>query len=248
MRENRLINTLKEIGLTDNEARAYFASLSLGPSTVARIATAAELKRTTVYDIVGSLKQKGLMSIEVRGFKNLYVPEPPERLEDVLEARKDLVRRSMPEFSALYNLKGGESTLKYYEGLESVKSLYEDVLEDLRPGEEYLAFSDMQRWYDLDPKFFERFIEKRTKLGLKVRLLLQNSPKAEEMKKSSLNYGAEVKILPGKASLKTNLIITPRIAVIHQLIPPILGIAIENASVIQMHREMFEVIWNSLPE
>lgn len=246
MNENKLVKILKEIGLTDNEAKVYFISLSLGPSTVLTISKASGVKRTTTYSAIQSLQQRGLMNIELRGFKKLYTAESPEKLKDVLEQRKQLFTTNLDEFLALYNLKGGESFIKYHEGLESVKTVYEKLIKDIKPNEEYLAIGGQEQWYKLDSAYFQDFIERRAKLNLRIRLLFQDSEIAHEHKRLEQNYNEKVKILPTKTSLTTNMVITPQRVVIHQLTQPIIAIVIENKSIIQMQREMFEIIWNSL--
>lgn len=248
MYDAKLIETLREMGLTEHEAQVYFASLSLGPTTILHIAQSAEVKRTTVYSVIESLKLKGLMSIEVKGLKKLFSAAAPEKLESILESRKERFRDLLPEFSALYNLKGGESFIKYYEGLESVKSVYESLIKDIKPHEDYLVISDQQKWQDADKEYFLDFTRRRAKLPINIRLLLQDSQAARDAKKFEKNYNEKVKILPAGTNLTTNLVVTPQRALIHQLVPPILGIVIENKSVIQMHKEMFEIIWKSLPD
>lgn len=69
MKNIKLLETLKDIGLDESEAQVYLTSLSLGPTTVLRIARGGETKRTTVYGIIESLKNKGLMKVELKGLK-----------------------------------------------------------------------------------------------------------------------------------------------------------------------------------
>ncbi len=248
MKENKLKNLLIELGLNENEAVIYLVSLSLGHSTILKISQAAEIKRTTVYSIVDSLKQKGLMNIELKGWKKLYVAQNPEKLYSTLEAKRELLKDSLPEFSALYNLKGGENFIKYYEGLESVKSVYESMIRDIKPRENYMVVTDQERWFNLDREYFSDFMQRRAKLNTNIRLLFQNSEVAREFKKKEQIYNEKIKILPQETELTTNLVIIPRRVLIHQLTHPIIGIVIENRSVIQMHKEMFEIIWNSIKE
>ena len=244
---DKLATILVELGLSENEAKIYLAALSAGPATILKIARTAEVKRTTVYSVVETLKQKGLVNIEVKGFKKLYAVERPEKLEAMIEARRESLKEALPEFLALYNLKGGESFIKYYEGLEAVKSVYEGLLKDVRPHDDYLIVSDQQQWMRLDPTYFQNFIERRAKLDINIRLLLQDSESARQAKTFEKNYNEEIRILPKGTALTTNLVIIPRRVVIHQLTPPIIGIVIENKSVMQMHRELFEIIWKTLP-
>ncbi len=245
MKENKLTKILEEIGLSKNEAEVYLVSLTLGPSTILQMTRAAEMKRTTVYSLVEALKMKGLMSIELRGLKKLYVPLNPAQLEGVLEARKNKLHESLPEFLALYNLKGGEGFIRYYEGLEAVKGVYEDLLRDIRPHEDYLIISAQEQIFSLDDMYFQNFIERRAKLDINIRLLLEDSPTARKHKQFERNYNERIKILPASTSLSTNMVITPRKLVIHQLSLPVIAITIENTSIIKMHRELFELLWKS---
>lgn len=248
MKNSQLIDALKDIGLTENEAGVYLAALSLGPTTILKIAVATEMKRTTVYSVVQWLQQKGLMRIEVKGFKKLFVAEPPEKLEIIFEERRERFKKVFPEFSALYHLKGGESFIKYYEGLTGIKSVYENLMRDIRPHEDYLVITDQKRWLSLDPKYFLDFTERRAKLPITIRMLMQDTDVARDFKKKEKNYNVHIKLLPQQTALTTNLVIIPRRVVIHQLTPPILAIVIENKSVVQMHKELFEIIWKSIPD
>ncbi|MBI4363385.1 MAG: hypothetical protein HY545_00875 [Candidatus Doudnabacteria bacterium] len=248
MRNIKLIELLQELGLSENESKVYFASLSLGPATVLKIAHIAEIKRTTVYSVVESLMQKGLINIEVKGFKKLYAAQDPEKLETMLEAKRGKLKNLLPEFSAIYNLKGGESFIRYYEGLEAVKSVYEDLIRDVKPHEDYLIVSDQEKWMSADKEYFLDFTKRRAKLPIKIRLLLQDTPDAREFQKKGKLYNFTIKILPPETKLNTNLVVIPQRALIHQLTPPIIAIVIENKSVIQMFREMFEIMWKAIPD
>jgi hypothetical protein len=152
----------------------------------------------------------------------------------------------LPKFTELYNAKGEDSIIKYYEGLEGVKSVYETILKTLRPKEEYMAITNSESWLNSDEKFFRRFLEKRAKLRVHARILLQDNQVARDFKKLEQNYGEHIKILPKDTTLTTNLIITPRQVVVHQLTPPPMAMVIENANVVKMNREMFEIMWKSI--
>jgi sugar-specific transcriptional regulator TrmB len=241
-----LSRALESIGLHENEANLYLASLSMGPSTILKLSRASGMKRTTIYSVVESLKQKGLMSVEHKGLKKLYTPEDPQKLSVVLQSKQKQLSSALPELSSLFNLKGDEATIKYYEGLEGIKTVYESLIRDIKPGEKYMVISDQEKWLSLDSKYFQDFLERRAKLNIDIRMLLQDSKTAQEFKKFQKNFNLRLKILPSKTSLVTNLVITPQKVVIHQLINPLSAIVIENKSTIQMHQQLFEIIWGAM--
>ncbi len=246
MKNDKLLVILKNIGLDESEAQVYLTSLSLGSTTVLKIARASNLKRTTVYGVIESLQTKGLMRIELKGLKQLYVAENPEKLEVMLESRQREFSASLPEFMALHKLQGTESVIKFYTGIKAMQQLYMDTLKEIRPHEDYLVIANQEKWFELDPKFSIRYIEDRAKLNVKTRLLFQESKIAREHKGFEKNFNEEIRILPGETSLHVDTLLLPRKLIISELLPPYKVIVIENQSIVELHREMFEMIWKTL--
>jgi len=248
MKKIEFIDSIKDFGLSENEAKVYVASLSLGPSTVLKIAKEAEIKRTTTYAILESLKTKGLIVNEIKGLKNLYTAEGPERLEEILEDKKEKFREILPELEAIHNLKGGESFIKYYEGVAGVKTVYDHILDGLKPGDDYMIISDMEQFLKMDREYFTKFIERRVKYNLKVRTIIQNSESGRYYKTIEVNTNQKIKFLSEGTKLTANLVITPHRVIITQIIAPIVTIIIENKSIVEMQKEQFEIIWNTLED
>ncbi|MFA5020940.1 MAG: helix-turn-helix domain-containing protein [Patescibacteria group bacterium] len=244
--ENKLINILINIGLTDKEAKVYLAALSLGPGKVKEIAQSAGVKRTTAYSILEALKAKGLIRVELAGWKTFYTAEGPDKLESLVEQMRHQVKDNLPEFSALYNLHSSGAFISYYEGLEAVKNVYEKLLRDIRPHEDYLVIGDADQWLNQDPGFFLNFAKKRAKLDINIRILMQDTPIAREHQKLEKIFNEQVKIMPPEYKLTTNMVIIPHRVVINQLTPPLLAMVIENDNIVQMNRELFEMIWKSV--
>jgi HTH-type transcriptional regulator, sugar sensing transcriptional regulator len=240
---NKLLNVLTEIGLSENESHVYLGALGTGACTMQQLARASSVKRTTIYSVMESLKQKGLVRVEIRGFKKRYVAESPEKLESILDSRKMLVRNVLPEFLSLYNLKESDSFIKYYEGIEGTKTVYEGLLADARPGDDYLIISEMEKWYALAPEYFQNFLERRARMDLKIRVLLTDTPMAREQLKTQPRYNWKLKLLPPNTRISINMVIIPKKVVIHQTVPPSIAMVIENKAIVQMHQELFEIIW-----
>ena len=57
---------LKEIGFSDREIRVYIALLEIGKSTAGPISIKANLSQTKVYETLGKLIEKGLVSFNLR--------------------------------------------------------------------------------------------------------------------------------------------------------------------------------------
>lgn len=248
MKDRQLIQILQETGLTEKEALVYSSSLSLGPSSVLSIAKEAGVRRSTVYSVIESLRQKQLMRKEVRGIKEYYSAEDPERLKMVLENRHEKLLKILPELGALYRLEGAESVIKYYEGVESLKNVYLSMISTVKPGQDYLVLSSIDSAYKFAPDFFPDFLARRAKLNIKVRMILEDTALARHRGGKGRMANERNRILPKGTKLTTNLVIIPQRVFIHQFEAPTMGMVIENQHIITMHREMFELIWASLEE
>ncbi|MEI6581027.1 MAG: helix-turn-helix domain-containing protein [bacterium] len=247
IKNEKLLNSIKELGLEENEARVYLASLSLGGTTVLKLSKLSEVKRTTIYEIIDSLERKGLMKKEIHGFKTLYSAEHPERLENSLEAKKVLLSKMLPELEGLYHLKGTESSIKFYSGLTAIKNIYDDLLKDLKIHEFYYAISNIKEWQELDEEFFlKNHVETRSKMGIETKLLFTEGDVAQKRKQTERNFNEEIKILPKNSEFHVDLVVTPHKLVMFQLHEPLVAIVIENKSIIELQKEMFELIWNGI--
>jgi sugar-specific transcriptional regulator TrmB len=244
MKNEKLLQILKDIGLEENEASVYLSALSLGPTTILKISKISNLKRTTVYGIVESLQNKGLMRIDLQGLKQLYTAESPEKLDIILENKKREFSSKLPDFMALYKLKGGESSIKYYSGLRSMKQIYLETLNDVRPGDEYLIITNQKKWFELDPDFWmKEYIEERAKLPCKTRLLSQDSDIAREHQKFQRNFNEEFRIFKEGVSINIDMVITPNKIIIVDLSPTLTTLVIENKNIIELQKQMFEILW-----
>ena len=180
--------TLEELGLSQPEAAVYLALLQLGPTTILNIARNTGLKRTTIYTIIDVLKEKGLTTVVIKGLKQVYAAQDPTKLQSLWQKKLEQFNEQLPAFQALQKFSGSQAMIKYYEGQASIREVYLQLIADIKPHEDYLIVAAQEEWYKSDPKFFQKFIEKRAKLPINIRLLAQDSPTAQQHKKFEKNY------------------------------------------------------------
>jgi hypothetical protein len=155
----------------------------------------------------------------------------------------------LPELEGIFNLKGTEGAIKYYEGLQSIRNIYDDLLRDLKPHDFCYVISNISDWYDVQgDEFIEKHISTRANLRVTTKLIFIDSPIAQKRKATERNFNEEVKILPRDSGFNVDLVVTPYKLVMFQLHQPLVAIVIENKSIIDIQKAMFEIIWNSLPQ
>ncbi len=248
MEKEKIVELLHQIGLSQNEACVYFSLLASGPSPVLKIAKASGVKRTTVYPVLDSLQAQGLVRSESTGLKQKFAAEDPSKLEQVLNTRHSALKEHIPEIRSLYISEDSASTVKQYKGLRAVKGVYENILKNFKPKDYCLVIGDVERWQALDENFFMNHIEARAKLGVQTRLMFSDSKKAQWRRQYAKNFNEQVKILPPDVAFDTHLMLTPDTLLILQLNEPLVGFVIENKATMKMQKQLFEIIWDSIPE
>ena len=134
MQNDQIYNSLSAIGFNNKEIRVYLAVLELGQSTASRIARAASINRTTVYDILRILQDKGLVILLGKEPKQEYRAEKLDRLEDLYRQRikssesfLNIVRDLRPELESRRKV-DSRPVVRFYEGQQGLRHVYEDTL------------------------------------------------------------------------------------------------------------------------
>src|SRR3990167_4910406 len=132
---NEFKKLLLEIDFSAKEADVYLAILILGRGTASKIAREAHILRTTVYEILSSLFNKGLVTLSGREPKQEYVSESPDKLQEYIlkqleKKQKDLKQTQsilIPQLKSIHNVKNRPKVM-FYEGREGMEKVYEDTL------------------------------------------------------------------------------------------------------------------------
>lgn len=244
---NQLLSGLFALGLTEKEASLYLSAIRIGPATAQRLAQESEIKRATVYPHIESLISKGLFHVEMRGVRKVFIAEPPERLSVLLDAKRQVLMNILPALVQEYtHASPTANTIKIYHGLAGIKLIYEDILNHIHDGDEYLVISDQEKWYALDPSYFELFIKKRAKLNLKVKLLLKDTRHSREFLKKQHQYNEEIRLFPKHIDININMVILPDKVIITQIVEPVMVIYIENPNVAAMQKVVFNTLWEMI--
>lgn len=81
---------LRDLGLSEYEARAYRALLDDSPSTAKELSRSSDVPMGRVYDVLKDLEQRGLVRSQAASRPKKYVAvEPEAALDRLLEAKRD---------------------------------------------------------------------------------------------------------------------------------------------------------------
>ncbi len=242
-----LVNKLEKAGLSNKEARVYLAALELGETTIARLAQKSGVKRATVYLMVDSLKEKGLLSSVKKKNKDLYFAEDPRILEKNLEEKQEALHKMMPEILSIANFLDKKPTVRYFEGQSGMIETFQDMLN--YPDQEILAWYNenflMAEFYKT--YFFERFIPARKKNKIWVRTILPDNAELRSFAKKGSAYLNQARFVTNaKFNLKSSIGIYGKNKVQISSYKDEIGMIIESEDIHDSLKSIFEVMWEGL--
>jgi HTH-type transcriptional regulator, sugar sensing transcriptional regulator len=243
-----VLKKLLKAGLSEKEAKIYIALLELGEATIAEITKKAQIKRSTVYDMLELLKEKRLVSQTHRKKRPIYYSENPQKIIEDLEEKKRGMEEAIPELVSIMNLLDKKPKIRYFEGIDAVKEIFEDTLK--------YSDSEILTWFpkpylNLGEEYFWNYYNpERIKKKIWMRIFLPDTkenieviPKMEKYLVISKfvsndifsNFDIEIKIYGktkiGIISYEENL-----------------GILIESKKIFNGFKSIFEMTWKLLSD
>lgn len=157
---------LIKIGFSAKEAKLYLTLLARGGGTAAELTAASALQRPTVYSLLESLQEKGLVAKCLHGSRSFFTPEPPEQLMKNIETQKRNIDQLLPDLTAMFMANNLHPRVRYYDGIEGIRKLHEIFL-SLPRGSNYYYFGSMRSSVDaLGEDFVAEYTRQRVRNGI----------------------------------------------------------------------------------
>lgn len=241
-----LTKQLQYLGFDDRQAKAYLALLELGEGTLAELVKRSKIKRTTLYDIVRSLRDRGLVSTAKRGERTTYIAEDPRTLDERLQEQRVVLADALPELLSLANALNKKPRILYYEGAEGIKEVYRNTLE--YPNQELLAWvtEDAVTRFDLD--FLNTiYLPKRIEKKIWVRAIVPDVPRMCEYLGPDVASLRTTRVMdPARFPLDVEINLYGGSRVAFMSFREQTGLIVENASMYRTLKSIFEQQWESV--
>ncbi|HBI51025.1 MAG TPA: hypothetical protein DDY21_04230 [Candidatus Moranbacteria bacterium] len=238
---------LEQLGLEGKKADVYLAALELGSSSVIEISKKAGIKRTTCYDILLDLIGEGLISQTQKGKKRLFVGEDPEKIQRNLKNKERLFAEILPQLQSIHNVRGAKPKIRFYEGKEGLKEVYEDTL---KYKTEILGFASDDIMKVLGMDWAMEYLAKRKKNGIWAKGIV---PGTEMLKENFISKDLEqlriTKVIDHKKypfSIEINIYGHQKVALMSA--KEEIGLIIEGEEIHKTMKLIFQLIWDLLPE
>jgi len=162
-----MIKKLIELGLTEKQAKAYLALLELWLEKSSVIANKAEIKRTTIYQILDELFFMWIISYTTKWKIKYYKALNPQKLVSLMQSKKEKAINLVPKLENLLNLSSyNKPKISFFSWVEGVKNIYEDTLMNNKNKKIYQIINVNAVGKFIWKDFLKKYIEKRVNLGI----------------------------------------------------------------------------------
>lgn len=245
-------NLLEQIGMSAKEAEIYEILLKLGKVPASKLLPETKLKRTTVYSVLDELIAKGLVEKDENDPIIKFRAKHPYALKEYLNDQIFKIKSSegvldslLPNLINVLNLTQDQPGIRYLEGIEGFKKIYQDILKtnnNLR-----IFTSDSDRTNPEMEKVIDNNITKQKKLGIKTKAIVAGEE--GHTKKSlarALEMNIELRIInDARFALPSQILIYGNKVAISSLKNEVITTLIENENIVRSFKNIFDYIWDS---
>ncbi|HUT22613.1 MAG TPA: helix-turn-helix domain-containing protein [Candidatus Bipolaricaulota bacterium] len=244
----QLIQDLQALGLNDKEARVYVSALQLGLATVQDLAESAEINRTTTYNHVRNLIERGMIVSHEKQGKIFFVAEKPENFYKLIEAKEEEIKKQqqvffdmLPELKALYNISLEKPKIRLFEGLEGLEEMQRDILYSRE--QVMFGFYCLDLVFDVFPDIYKNYSKLRVKEGIRSKIIY--TKKAGQMYfEDDVTRLRERRFVPyDYFPFQSDVTIYGNKIAIASLKNTLHGIIINNAKIAESFKLLFSLAW-----
>ncbi len=244
---------LQRFGLSDKEAITYSTLLEDGESSVAEISKKTNTKKGSAYNILTALISRGIVEQSQIKPKALYRVTDPAKFRDLIREQQvqvqenaSLLETLLPHLVSTYNTTTNAPSVRIYEGLEGVKTVYGEILRSKTKEQLTIVSSKGSMQDDEETRAYIRTMRlERARLHIKNRIIGRELPNT---KKHILNDNPELLVErrlvdPQFLNNPAEILIWNNCIALAATRNPQIITVIENESIAETFRNIFEYMW-----
>lgn len=225
---------LERVGFSQNEIKVYLTLNDHGSMKAGKVAKLAKMDRSSTYNAIQMLLDKGLASYVFIGKVKWFQATGPERILGYVKAQEEGITAILPELQERHKRHKVEGQVRLFKGVKGVKSVFLDII---RTGKPNYVFGSEGQFSERMPEFAYQFDRMKKEKGIKTQLLLRKGRHELDSRTSEHLY------LPGVAeSPAVTNIYGDKVAIIIWTDEPE-AVVIENAAAAKAYKSYFDVLW-----
>jgi len=230
----KIETVLQNLGFSPNEIKVYLTLNDHGSQKAGRISKLAKIDRSSCYNALKALTEKGLVSYVMIGLIKWFQVTGPRRLLDYVKEQEEGVKEILPELQERHRALKIEGQVRLFKGIKGVKSIFLDMA---RTGKDNFVFGSEGQFAERMPEFALQFDRLKRENKIHTQLILRKGRKEIDAKTSEYKYIPNINESPAVTNIYGD-----KIAIIIWTDEPE-GIIIENAAAAKAYKSYFDVLW-----
>jgi sugar-specific transcriptional regulator TrmB len=228
--------TLENLGFSPNEIKTYLTLNDKGAMPAGKIAKLAKIDRSSCYNSLKLLIEKGLASYVSVGKVKWFQATGPKRLLDYLKEQEEDVKEIVPILHDRRKAKTSEGQVRLFKGIKGIKAIFLDII---RTGKDNYVFGSEGQFSEIMPEFALQFKRMKKEKKFKTYLLCRKDRKELDVSASSHKYLPNISESPAVTNIYGD-----KIAIIIWTDEPE-GIIIENPAAAKAYKSYFDFMWKN---
>ena len=244
MTRSAIEHILCSVGLDETDAALFLAGLPIGSAPASFYARAAALNRITAYNHLEALVKRGLFTAGRRKNGKHYQPISPEELSVEAHKNAEALERVLPELRSLQSVSHRRPHVRFYEGIEGIRRVYEDTL---TAESEILNFANSQIVRMFWKEYDEEYVARRVAKGISLRGIAPNDEAGRAVQGHDRENLREIRLVSDREFNFNNEIniYDSRVGIVSFGVAEgeLFGVIIESREVAETQRQIFEMAW-----
>ncbi|MAG61181.1 hypothetical protein CL619_05310 [archaeon] len=238
--QDTLFRDLEKLNYSVNESKVYLTLIKIGASLAGKISKEAQLDRSSTYNALKCLIQRGVVSTIYENKRTIYVPENPKKILDYYQEKEEIAKRIIPKLKEQFEFKKQKSSVKLFQGYKGLKTVFQDVIDSTNKSETYYVMGSEGFFSDKMPYYCPIFRKRKENKKIKTKMLIRQTRK----KKSKGKY-TEYKTVPSDVESPATInIYDNKVAIfVWEDTPQV--ILIENEKIKKTFENYFKFIWKN---
>lgn len=227
-----LVLQLEELGLSAAESAVLVALYEKGPSSAGAVSKSAQVNRTTSYEALDRLMEKGFITYTVKANRRAYKVLDPTFFVRYFEEQHRKAEVLAEQFSSLRAPE--EEAFEVFEGRKGIKAILNDILQH----KSYCAYGSSGKFMDYMQPDFVQFQRRKKELNIRSKVL--QTAVSEELQAVA---HAQFRIMPEPVDSPVTTIIYGNYVVIVIWSHTPHALRIRSAVVQKQFQNQFNALW-----
>src|SRR3989344_3621604 len=224
---------LEKLGFSPNEIKVYIALNSHGSTKAGKVAKIAHIDRSSCYNALKTLLDKGLASYVLIGNVKWFQATGPKRLLDYLKEQEEDVKSILQKLDEMHKATKIEGQVRLFKGIKGIKTIFLDIIKEKKDN---YVFGSEGQFSEKMPEFALQFDRLKRENNIHTKLIIRKGRKELDSTTTEYKHLPEITESPAVTNIYGN-----KIAILIWTDEPE-GVIIENEAAAQAYKSYFDIM------